>query len=165
MKKVSLLLLGAAFFACTQEQSIESDEIPAIVLENMDTTINPADDFFSYVNGNWVANTEIPDDQGRWGSFNELREFNNDVVMEVLKTAAESGKYKEGTDQKKAADFFSVGMDSLLAENTGSKPIQKYLQQINDIENMEDLQKFMSVQQIYGGGGLFQFCSFSRLEE
>jgi putative endopeptidase len=165
MKKVSLLLLGAAFIACSPTETMVDESQPAIVLDNMDTTINPTDDFFGYVNGNWVANTEIPGDQGRWGSFNELREFNNDVVMDVLKTAAESGKYKEGTDQKKAADFFSVGMDSLLAETTGIKPIQKYLQQIRDIQNTDDLQKFMSLQQTYGGGAFFDFAVFQDLKQ
>ncbi len=165
MRKLSLLVLGAAFMACTPEQNTEVEETPAIVLDNMDTTINPADDFFGYVIGNWVANTEIPGDQGRWGSFNELREFNNDVVMDVLKRAAESGKYKEGTDQKKASDFFSVGMDSLLAESSGVKPIQKFLTQIDEIENTEDLQKFMSMQQMYGGGAFFGFFVFQDLKQ
>ena len=165
MKKLSLLLLGAAFIACSPEQNTEVEETPAIVLDNMDTTISPADDFFGYVNGNWVANTEIPGDQGRWGSFNELREFNNDVVMDVLKRAAESGKYQEGSDQKKASDFFSVGMDSLLAENSGAKPVQKYLQQVDDIQSMEDLQKFMSLQQMYGGGAFFNFAVFQDLKQ
>lgn len=165
MKKLSLLLLGAIFFACTPDKSEEVEESPAIALDNMDTTINPADDFFGYVNGNWIANTEIPGDQGRWGSFNELREFNNDVVMDVLKRAAESGKYKEGTDQKKASDFFSVGMDSLLAENSGTKPIQKFLLQIDEIGNTEDLQKFMSMQQMYGGGAFFGFFVFQDLKQ
>ncbi|MCB0504945.1 MAG: M13 family metallopeptidase [Cyclobacteriaceae bacterium] len=156
MKKIALLVLGATFFACAPKEST-TEEMPAIVLDNMDTTINPADDFFSYVNGNWVKKTEIPGDQGRWGSFNELREYSNDVVMDVITKAAESGKYAEGTDQKKAADFFSVGMDSLLAESAGTKPIQKYLSMVEDIKNEDDLQKFMSYQQIYWGGAFFDF--------
>ena len=164
MKKVSILLLGVVIFACSQEQTEVIEETPALVLDNMDTTINPADDFFGYVNGNWVAKTEIPGDQGRWGSFNELREFNNDVVMDVLKKAAESGKYKEGTDQKKASDFFSVGMDSLLAESTGTAPIKKFLIQIDAIEDMDGLQKFMSMQQTYGGGAFFNFAIFQDLK-
>lgn len=164
MKKLTLLVIGAAFFACApKEQSV--DEVPAIVLDNMDTTINPADDFFDYVNGNWIKKTEIPADEGRWGSFQELREYSNDVVMDVLKNATESGKYKEGSDQKKAADFFSVGMDSLLAESAGTKPIQKYLDMVNNIQNMEDLQGFMSMQQTYGGGAFFDFSIFQDLKK
>ncbi|MCB0495875.1 MAG: M13 family metallopeptidase [Cyclobacteriaceae bacterium] len=156
MKKLVLVAIGAAFFACTPKEK-PMDEVPAIVLDNMDTTVNPADDFFEFVNGNWIKKTEIPGDQGRWGSFNELREHSNDVVLDVLTKAAESGKYDEGSDQKKAADFFSVGMDSLLAENAGVKPVQKYLDMVRDIHNMEDLQKFMSFQQTYGGGAFFDF--------
>lgn len=48
-------------------------------------------------------------------------------------------------------------MDSLLAENAGVKPVQKYLDMVRDIHNMEDLQKFMSFQQTYGGGAFFDF--------
>ena len=31
-----------------------------IILENMDTSVNPKDDFYNYVNGSWMKNTEIP---------------------------------------------------------------------------------------------------------
>lgn len=165
MKKLIIVFLGAAFFACAPKEKISEEEVPAIVLNNMDTTVNPADDFFHFVNGNWVKKTEIPGDQGRWGSFNELREYSNDVVMDVLTKAAESGKYKEGSDQKKASDFFSIGMDSLLAENAGTKPVQKYLDMIKDIQNMEDLQAFMSLQQTYGGGAFFNFNIFQDLKK
>ncbi len=40
--------------------------------------------FFRYVNGNWLDNTEIPADEGRWGSFNELRKDNNEMVLSIL---------------------------------------------------------------------------------
>lgn len=53
MKKLVLVAIGAAFFACTPKEK-PMDEVPAIVLDNMDTTVNPADDFFEFVNGNWI---------------------------------------------------------------------------------------------------------------
>ncbi len=163
-KKLSVLACAVAMMACTNEKQVQT-EVTAIELDNMDSTVRPADDFFKFVNGNWVANTEIPADQGRWGSFNELREYNNDVVMDVLKKAAESGKYEEGTDQKKAADFFSIGMDSLLAENTGVKPVEKFFEQISAITNATDLQKYLSMQQQYGGGAFFNFAVFQDLKQ
>jgi len=43
----------------------------------MDLSVNPGDDFFSYVNGTWVKNTEIPADLSRYGSFDALRENNS----------------------------------------------------------------------------------------
>ncbi|MDH3863616.1 MAG: hypothetical protein OEV10_06595, partial [Gammaproteobacteria bacterium] len=65
----NILLAAAAMVAMTacgqQEAPTSSAEAATergsgIALENMDTSIRPGDDFFSYVNGKWVANTEIP---------------------------------------------------------------------------------------------------------
>jgi len=58
-----------AFVACTNQK-----ERPAgITLENMDVSVKASDDFFNHVNGNWIKNTKIPEDQTSWGGFNELR--------------------------------------------------------------------------------------------
>ena len=75
----------------------------------MDSTVKPSEDFFQFVNGGWIKRNEIPADLGAYGSFTELREQNQNVLLEILRKAAESGKYRESSDQKKAADFYSVG--------------------------------------------------------
>ena len=36
--------------------------VPAIELSNMDSTVNPADDFYRYCNGNWLKSNQIPED-------------------------------------------------------------------------------------------------------
>ena len=114
--------------SCSTEKKQEQLAGVGIKLENIDSTVRPQDDFFKYVNGGWINKTEIPADQGRWGSVNELREFNNDAVLKVLKKAAENTTlYPDGTDQRKAADFYSIGMDSLLAEKAGIEPLKPYL--------------------------------------
>jgi predicted metalloendopeptidase len=92
-----------------------------INVSDMDTSIDPGEDFYTFANGGWLENTQIPDDEGRWSSFNELREYNNEVLLEVLNTAKESGKYKAGSDEMKAFVFYQVAMDSLLAEKAGTK--------------------------------------------
>ncbi len=138
------------------EGKTEADVV-AINLNNMDTTVSPADDFFRYVNGGWIDKTEIPGDQGRWGSFNELREETNKTVLDVLEAAAKSDKYAAGTDQRKAADFYAIGMDSLLAEKTGTQPLNPYFDKIAAISNASDLQKYLSERETYGGGSFFSF--------
>ena len=131
--QIIVLAAGTLLFSCSPGKK----EDPAglgINLANIDTAVRPQDDFFKYVNGGWINKASIPADQGRWGSFNELREFNNDAVLKVLKKAgADANLYPEGTDQRKAADFYSIGMDSLLAERAGIEPIIPYIDKINVI--------------------------------
>lgn len=158
--QIGLLALIALLIASCggpTEETAQIEEAPAINLAYMDSTVNPGDDFFKFVNGGWLNETEIPGDQGRWGSFNELRENTNETVLEVLETAAKSDKYAAGTDQRKAADFYSVGMDSLLAEKVGAQPLEPYMNEIAQIKDAKSLQKYLSKQQTYGGGAYFGF--------
>lgn len=161
-------ILGAALIwqSCGEkpEAATEAPEVVAINLELMDTTVSPADDFFRFVNGKWIDKTEIPGDQGRWGSFNELREQTNETVLNVLETAAKSDKYAAGTDQRKAADFYAIGMDSLLAERAGVQPLQPHFEQIAAIGDVASLQKYLSKQETYGGGAFFGFGVFPDLK-
>ena len=45
-----------------------------IDMSGFDTGVRPQDDFFDHVNGKWVAETPLPADRARWGSFDILRE-------------------------------------------------------------------------------------------
>lgn len=122
---------------------------------DMDTTANPADDFYRYVNGGWEDKSVIPSDRGNWGSFYEVREKTQKEVLAVLNEASESNEYIEGTDQRKAADFFYVGIDSVLAEKAGTKPLETFFAQIDAIQNKHDIQKYFTRQQQYGWDAFF----------
>ena len=43
---------------------------------NFDTSVKPGDDFFEYVNGDWIKNNPIPPEYSRWGAFPKLRDDN-----------------------------------------------------------------------------------------
>src|SRR5690554_6680151 len=67
-----------------QEKSISNIPDKFIDPANMDTTVRPGNDFFEYANGTWLKNNPIPAKETRWGSFNELREFNAHAVKSLL---------------------------------------------------------------------------------
>lgn len=141
--KWSVMALGAILTFSSFQNKPSQENNPGdpagISLADMDTTVNPADDFYRFANGGWLDRTEIPGDEGRWSSFNELREANNETLLTVLNTASQSGKYKEGSDEMKAFTYYQVAMDSLKAEATGTKPLQALLQQVEAIDSKEEL--------------------------
>ena len=156
----AMVITALMALSCNKEQSKEEEvEVVGINTSYIDSTVRPTDDFFRFVNGKWIEKTDIPGDQGRWGSFNELREMTNETVLDVLETAGKN--YKDGTDQKKAIDFYSVGMDSAMAESAGVKPLQPIFDKIAGIQNAEDLQQFLSYNEQIGGGSFFRFSVFA----
>ena len=127
------------FNSCQNSES-ENEKIPGIILENMDTSVDPKDDFYNYVNGNWMKTNTIPDDESRWGGFGVLRKTTRQDVLEIIKTAQINDNYKEGSDQKKALLIFETKLDTISRNKAGIKPIQHLLDAIEGINNIEELQ-------------------------
>lgn len=143
----TLAISGLALFTilgCKEETKNDSamteEKIPGIILENMDTSVSPKEDFYSYVNGNWVKTNTIPDDESRWGGFGVLRKSTRKDVLDILNTSKELGTYKEGSDQKKALLIFDSELDTVARNEAGIKPIQPLLDKINSIKNLNDMQ-------------------------
>jgi putative endopeptidase len=138
---VSILGLFA-FLGCKEEpkETAMVEKIPGIVLENMDTSVNLKDDFYNYVNGNWVKTTTIPEDETRWGGFGVLRKTTRKDVLDIVNTSKELGTYAEGTDQKKALLIFESELDTLARNEAGIKPLKSILAKIDGIRNLEEMQ-------------------------
>ena len=117
-----------------------NNAVPGIVLENMDPTVNPKDDFYNYVNGSWAKNTKIPDDETRWGGFGVLRKSTRQDVLEIINTSKELGTYKEGSDQKKALLVFESELDTISRNEAGIAPLKPLLAAISEIKTLNDLQ-------------------------
>ena len=121
-----------AFFtivACKEEANKDTamaEKIPGIVLENMDTSVSPKEDFYNYVNGTWMKTNTIPDDESRWGGFGVLRKSTRADVLEIINTSKELGTYKEGSDQKKALLIFESELDTVARAEAGVKPLKPY---------------------------------------
>ena len=140
----SALILGVTLgvSSCKNEaDSTAKDTGPhGIILANMDTTVSPKDDFYNYVNGSWLSNTEIPSDRSTWGGFSVLRKSTDKDVLALIAEAQASGKYAEGTDQAKALAIFNTKLDTVARDAAGITPLTASLEQINGITNITDLQ-------------------------
>ncbi|MDH5241653.1 MAG: peptidase M13, partial [Gammaproteobacteria bacterium] len=114
-----------------------------ITLENMDTSVRPGDDFFSYVNGGWVAKTEIPADKGRFGTFDLLRDASQDNVKVIIEESA-SGDFAKGTDEQKVGDLYRSYMDLETRDSRGIEPLLPELKRIDAIASRDELTAYFA---------------------
>jgi len=136
------LIAFVAIMACKEETNdvAEAEKIPGIILENMDTSVDPKDDFYNYVNGTWMRVNTIPDEESYWGGFGVLRKSTRNDVLEIINTSKELGVYEEGSDQKKALLVFESQLDTIARNEAGIEPLKPLLAAINGINSLEDLQ-------------------------
>src|SRR5205085_11015791 len=59
----------------------------ALDVADLNPSISPCDDFYTYVNGNWLARTIIPADRTRWGGFEEVAARNGRQLKASLELA------------------------------------------------------------------------------
>jgi putative endopeptidase len=133
---VALSVVAASPVAAQQVKS--SSKAFGISVEHMDRTVRPQDDFFSFVSGNWVKNTEIPADLVSYGSFTILREETADKVRAIVQHAA-SQKAPAGSIHQKVGDYYRAYMDTARIEQLGLQPLQGELSKIAAIASHKDL--------------------------
>jgi len=151
-KKMLFVIPTLIGFANTNAQKTITQKEPGINVSYMDKSVKPGDDFFKFVNGTWLKNTEIPADKTRWGSFDELRQNTDKEALAILKEATKNPKYKSNTDQGKAINMYKAAMDTVARNKQGIAPLAPYLAKINAVKNIQDLQKLMMETEAQGGG-------------
>ncbi|MGB3452590.1 MAG: M13 family metallopeptidase [Moheibacter sp.] len=158
MKK--LLIMGIALLTVN---GMSQDKFHAINLENMDTGIRPQDDFYNFVNGNWMKTAKIPADRSRWGSFDELRENTDQTTLAILKGLL--GKnFQKGSDEQKIADLYESYIDFDARNKVGLAPIQPYLDKIDKIKNLKELQDYLTEVTPLGFNSLYGFYVRSHMK-
>ncbi|MDZ7881228.1 MAG: M13 family metallopeptidase [Saprospiraceae bacterium] len=121
---------------------------------NINLTARPQDDFYEYANGAWLAKTAIPASESRWGSFNELREFNKKALKDICNELAASPGEK-GSLSQKVGDFYAAGMDSVAIEKAGMTPLKPYLARIDAVKNFVGLLEEIALESTEGSNPIF----------
>lgn len=109
-----------------------------VSIANFDTIAKPQQDFYQYVNGNWLKNNPIPATEAAWGSFNVL---NDSIISRLRKTleVASTQQVQPGSIEQKVGDLFACIMDSVNLNKNGISPLQDELGKINAISDNKSL--------------------------
>ena len=123
---------------------------------NMDLSVKPGDDFYTYASGTWVKNNPVPAKETRWGSFNELRDFNINAVKSLVEDAAADKSAPAGSVKRRVGDFYTAAMDSATIEKLGYTPIKADLEKVKAIKNIPGVLDQVAYMRTNGlGGGMF----------
>jgi len=137
---IALALLAACGQHVAEQPDAETPKVlhSGIGLAGMDVSVRPGDDFFSYVNGGWVARTEIPADKSRYGTFDLLRDEAQENVKAIIEESA-TGDFAKGTDEQKVGDLYRSFMDMKTRDARGMAPLHPELERIDSIADHDDL--------------------------
>lgn len=170
MKKFNIVALSVSlalgFSACTPASKPESTSVEAAVSEApltsgidltaVDPNVRAQDDFFRYVNGAWLTQTEIPADKSSYGLFNVLYDDTQENLKKLIQESA-STQAEKGSNTQKLGDMYNSYMNVDLANERGISPLQPLLDNISSIENMQQLSKVFGELLVIGVGGAFNF--------
>ncbi len=167
-------LIGAIAFmalaACGQKQTtevvaeIETSLISGITTEHMDKSVRPGNDFFMFMNGVWVEETEIPADKSSYGGFGILRDESTENVRAIIDESA-TGDFAKGTDEQKVGDLYKSYMDMDTRNAKGISPLQPELDRIEAIANYDDLAVYFAAavkRNLDAPFGLAQFADLKK---
>jgi putative endopeptidase len=140
----SILLISA----CSMPQ--KKEETRDILAENIDTTVNPASDFFKYANGGWIKKNPIPESERSYGIAKLVMNETYDRIQKISEASASATKVEKGSTAQMIGDFYYAGMDSATCDAQGYSKLQPELDMINGIKDRNGMLEVFIHQQMIG---------------
>ena len=157
MKKLllySIILVMTTLIGCKEQATHEKDK--GIDLENMDTSYVPGDDFYMYATGGWQKANPIPDENSRYGTFDKLRENNQEQLQGLIEELG-AKDHKLGTNAQKVGTLYSMGIDEGKLNAEGYEPIKPILAEIDEATSKKDIVRLMAQINRFAASPFFGF--------
>lgn len=118
----------------------EAQNKSGLVMQNLDKTVKPGDDFYRFATGGWQKAHPLPAAYSRYGSFDMLQEDNNKRINSIL-TELQKKSYKNGTIEQKLSDFYKQALDVDARNKAGIAPVKPLLDEMEAAQNKKELQQ------------------------
>ncbi len=154
----AMMILSTLAVGCAQkpaETEQKKEVVPAIDLSNMDTSINPADDFFRYANNNWLKSNPIPEEYSTYGAFTEIDEHNEILIQDIINEVSKDTSATQGSVAQKIRDFYNAGMDTVAINERGYSELLPYFEMVDALNDKADLAELLGQMHSNGVGGFF----------
>ncbi len=160
-KKASFVLLALMMtFSSVPVMAAETNT--AIAKEE----VRLQDDFYQAVNKDWIASAQI---EPGYRSISVMQQLHVQSLKELQAIFDEllknESKYAENSTEKKMINLYHNYLDMEARNKAGITPIKDYLQQINKVSTIEDVNKLMSDYTIQERTGLLYFSIFTDFKD
>jgi putative endopeptidase len=129
--------------------------VSGVIVDNFDKSVRPQDDFYRFVNGTWIKNTEIPSDKSNYGAFTILDDQAEKELREIIEEAANAPDNPPGSEAQKVGDLYASYMDEARVEELKLTPLADELAAIDAVADRAAFMELMGAMARTGVIGLF----------
>lgn len=112
-------------------------------------------DFYAHVNRPWLSRVRIPADRASWGSFQEVEEQNQQLIVASLGNALKGELPPDGSTRRKLLDLYASGMNTTAIERDGLTPMHPILARVDALQGRDDLMTLLAYLHRLGIGAGF----------
>lgn len=113
-----------------------------IAVKDIDAAVDPGDDFYAYVNGDWLKTFKIPEEYSSYGSFTVLAERSEQRLKDIVEGLGARGALSG--DDRKARDFYASYLDVASINAKGLAPLAEDFAAIDAIDSPEKFAAYVS---------------------
>jgi putative endopeptidase len=110
-----------------------------IHLQNVDAAIRPQDDFYGYVNGTWLAQTQIPEDKSEASSFTRLDDTEQEQLRALVEDAAREAATTADANRRKIGELFGAFMDEAQLQQQAMQPLAAEFARIDGLRRKSEI--------------------------
>jgi putative endopeptidase len=103
--------------------------VRAVDPANIDRSVSPAEDFYHYASGTWLANNPIPEEYSRWGCFEELHEQAQAHIKAIMDACVSESM--DTVHKTLVGVFYKTGMDEAAREAAELEPMRDVFEAID----------------------------------
>jgi putative endopeptidase len=137
-KPVLYIAALSALVLCAYQTKKLIDSPNDPVAKDIDPSVSPGADFFTYANGTWLKANPIPAAYSSWGIGNIVTEEIRNRLKKINEDAVKANAPK-GSSTQKIGDFYYSGLDSTGIEKAGISPLQQQLDLVDQAKNAQDI--------------------------
>ncbi|KAA0203827.1 hypothetical protein HAZT_HAZT010641 [Hyalella azteca] len=112
---------GRAVEVCTTPECTLS---AAAIIEALDLTVDPCDDFYQFACGGWAAKNPVPDSSSSWSQFSVLDDQLSNAISKIL---VEPVDVQEPAPINQAKWLYAQCIDEAAIESAGTTPLTDIL--------------------------------------